>query len=248
MYILASSVSGLLRPDPAQIVSTFATLGVAFHLCIRTVEIDCRLWRLFGLYMLAWVSLAGIYNTSYGSGWLDAIATACVAGLCFNAGLVTSITIYRLFLHRLRHFPGPWGAKLSRFYAVKLASKNLQYHLELQQMHRKYGDFVRTGKLLMVSHPELPFAYSSEGPREVSIIRPSAVQAVNGPKSPCLRSVWYSQISDDVTKISMTSSRDAEVHRRRRRAWDRGFSTKGGISFLACTNIYRQFESLNPCF
>ena len=41
-----------------------------------------------------------------------------------------------------------------------------------------------------------------------------------------MRSTWYSQVSDDVTVISLNSTRDVEVHRRRRRAWDRAFSVK----------------------
>ncbi|KAL1962758.1 hypothetical protein VTN77DRAFT_9212 [Rasamsonia byssochlamydoides] len=200
--------SSLLSLDPARIAITFAALGVTFHLCIRTIEIDYRIWRLLGIYTATWACLVGLYATEYGLSWWSATARASLAGLCFNTGLFASIAIYRLFFHRLRRFPGPWGAKLSRFYAMGLASKSLQYHLELEKMHRKYGDFVRTG------------------PREISIIRPSAVHAIYGSNSPCLRSTWYSQVSDDVTKISLNSTRDVDVHRRRRRAWDRGFSIK----------------------
>lgn len=68
------------------------------------------------------------------------------------------------------------------------------------------------------------------GPREISINRPSAVQAIHGPKSACMRSTWYSQVSDDVTVISLNSTRDVEAHRRRRRAWDRAFSVKCAYS------------------
>lgn len=70
-------------------------------------------------------------------------------------------------------------------------------------------------------------ALIASGPREISIIRPSAVQAIYGPKSPCMKSTWYSQVSDDVKIISLNSTRDVDVHRRRRRGWDRGFSVKG---------------------
>ncbi|KAJ5648973.1 uncharacterized protein N7484_002696 [Penicillium longicatenatum] len=73
-------------------------------------------------------------------------------------------------------------------------------------MHQRYGDFVRTG------------------PREISINRPSAVLTVNGSHSPCTRSPWYSHVSDDNTQNSLNSTRDPNIHRRRRKAWDRGFS------------------------
>ncbi|KAJ5629814.1 hypothetical protein N7528_003471 [Penicillium herquei] len=75
-------------------------------------------------------------------------------------------------------------------------------------MHEKYGDFVRTG------------------PREISINRASAVGTVYGSQSPCTKSPWYSHVSDDKTKTSLNSTRDPDVHRRRRKAWDRGFSIK----------------------
>lgn len=64
----------------------------------------------------------------------------------FNAGLILSIGVYRLFFHRLRCFPGPFAAKLSRFYAMSKAAEKVQYHLEVAKMHEKYGDFVRTGR------------------------------------------------------------------------------------------------------
>lgn len=136
----------LLSPDFTQVAVTFGLFGFAFHLAVRNIEIDYRLWRLFSVYLLVWAGLVGIYVNVFGLSWLYALTTAWFAGLCFNVGLVISIGVYRLLFHRLRRFPGPWGARLSRFYAVRLASKGLQYHLELQKLHEQYGDFVRTGQ------------------------------------------------------------------------------------------------------
>lgn len=65
------------------------------------------------------------------------------------------------------------------------------------------------------------------GPREISILRASAVPLIYGPQTDCRKSTWYSQVSDDVAECSLNSSRDFEDHKRRRRAWDRGFSMKG---------------------
>lgn len=64
------------------------------------------------------------------------------------------------------------------------------------------------------------------GPRELMIIRASAVNAVNGPQTECRKSTWYSQVSDDPTMISLNSCRDWDDHKRRKRAWDRAFSVK----------------------
>ncbi|KAE8333837.1 cytochrome P450 [Aspergillus sergii] len=115
----------------------------------------------------------------------------------FNTSLISSISIYRLFFHRLHPFPGPFACKLTRFYSAFLAAKNIQYNLELKRLHKQYGDFVRTA---------LPLIY--------------------GPQTGCRRSTWYGHVDVDHTKICMALSRDFNDHRRRRRAWDRAFSIK----------------------
>jgi cytochrome P450 len=57
--------------------------------------------------------------------------------------------------------------------------------------------------------------------------RLSAVRVVHGPSSRCVKAPWYAHVSNDPTKVSLHMTRDPEVHRRRRRAVDRGFSKKG---------------------
>jgi hypothetical protein len=147
-------------PDLAQIASTFALLGVAFHISIIPFEIDCQTGSLLILYAFSWAGLAAIFSKGYGLDWTSALGAAWQAGFWFAAGLSASMVIYRLFFHRLRYFPGPWGAKLSRFYTVGLTKRsNLRYHLELEKLHRKYGDFVRTG----ISNK--PLTYLAASPR-----------------------------------------------------------------------------------
>lgn len=212
---VATTLSSLLNPAPSLlgIAPTFLVLGIAFHQCIRTSEIDNRIKSLLALYTGVWLILCTSYIYVFSLGVLYAIGSAIFAACSFNVGLTISILVYRAFFHSLGNFPGPWGAKLSRLSLVKRAINRTQYHLDLQKMHQKYGDFVRTG------------------PREISINRPSAVMAINGPQSPCLKAPWYSHVSDDVTQISLNSTRDPCVHRRRRKAWDLGFSIKGMYRF-----------------
>ena len=59
--------------------------------------------------------------------------------------LHASMMIYRVFFHRLRNFPGPSLAKISKLWHVAQLreSKN---HLVLEDLRRTYGDFVRTGE------------------------------------------------------------------------------------------------------
>ncbi|KAL1968539.1 hypothetical protein VTN77DRAFT_1749 [Rasamsonia byssochlamydoides] len=205
---VAGPVGEILPTDPGRIAFISLILGHCFHLSIRDVEIDFRIWSLLGLYVTLWIVLTGLYVNVCDLRLLQAIGNASLCGLFFNIGLTVSIAIYRLFFHRTRHFPGPFGSKLSRFYAIWLSSKSIQYHFELQKLHEKYGDFVRTGT------------------REISIIRPAAVYAIYGPQSECRKATWYSQVSDDPNKSSVHLFRDPEQHRRRRRAWDRGFGMK----------------------
>ncbi|KAL4999791.1 cytochrome P450 [Aspergillus recurvatus] len=205
---IITALTTLLSPDPSQTAATFFVLGAASHQCIRHGEIDNRLRPLSAFYLSTFVGLYVCYIRIFPLSWPRALGGTILAASSFNLGLFISIIIYRAFLHRLRHFPGSWMAKMTRISTALRTVERTQYHLDLREMHRKYGDFVRTG------------------PREISINRPSAVHPVSGPQSPCTKPTWYSHVSDDITKVSLNSTRDPDVHRRRRRAWDRGFSMK----------------------
>jgi len=63
----------------------------------------------------------------------------------YLSGLYTSMTIYRVFFHRLRRFSGPLMAKISKTGYGFYMARNSQYHVELLKLHRKYGDIVRIG-------------------------------------------------------------------------------------------------------
>ena len=63
----------------------------------------------------------------------------------YLASLFTSMTIYRLFFHKLRNFPGPKIAAATKLWHVLhcLTAKN---YLLLNKIHERYGPFVRTGQ------------------------------------------------------------------------------------------------------
>jgi cytochrome P450 len=65
-----------------------------------------------------------------------------------------------------------------------------------------------------------------QGPREISVLRKSAVPLIYGPNSEMRKSTWYGQTGNDLKKTSIHMTRDHESHKQRRRAWDRGFSMK----------------------
>lgn len=65
--------------------------------------------------------------------------------LSYNFALFSSIAIYRIFLHRLKQFPGPRIAALTKLWHV-WKCRDSRGHLVLQAWYEEYGEFVRTGK------------------------------------------------------------------------------------------------------
>jgi hypothetical protein len=56
------------------------------------------------------------------------------------------IGAYRAFFHPLRDYPGPFAAKLSKWWTIKQNwSSDMHFHRIQQQLQRDYGDYVRTG-------------------------------------------------------------------------------------------------------
>ena len=91
---------------------------------------------------LLWMTLV-VFQRSTGT---RALLEASLIFACYLISLFTSMLVYRLLFHRLCTFPGPVLARSSKlWHAWKVRySKN---HLLLDQLHRQYGDFVRTGVL-----------------------------------------------------------------------------------------------------
>jgi len=135
MQFLDSIVGRFVRGNLLQNAGAAGLFGVLFHLSIRTIEFEFIMFHVMATF--ASVSALLIYAV----GFVQASLLAAI----FNTGLLCSITIYRLVFHRCRKFPGPLGAKLTRFYATWLSAKNVQYYKELAKLHAQYGDFVRTG-------------------------------------------------------------------------------------------------------
>ncbi|KAL4919422.1 cytochrome P450 [Aspergillus aurantiobrunneus] len=205
----AEALQQALRADIPSLVLSTATFGVFSHVSLfRSLPVEEYLYSLLGLYAATVVAVALAYLSLTDFPLLQVcLRVGCLAS-AFNTGLALSIAIYRLFFHRLRRFPGPWPSKLSRFYDAYLAGKNVQYNVEIAKMHEKYGDFFRTG------------------PREICIVRKSAVPLLLSAQSKCGKSTFYAQAQTESKYCSVHHTRDFDDHRRRRKAWDRGFSIK----------------------
>ncbi|KAF3480939.1 uncharacterized protein GIQ15_06286 [Arthroderma uncinatum] len=121
----------------------------------------------------------------------------------FTVSLFSSIIFYRIFLHRDRHFPGPFLAGVTKLWHT-FHSISAQNHLVLEKLHRQYGDFVRTG------------------PAEITIFHPEAIAKFDGPGNKCSKSVWYDFL---LPHVGVNTIRNKPFHDQRRRIWTKGLST-----------------------
>ena len=77
--------------------------------------------------------------------------------LVYYTTLSTSIVIYRISpFHPLARYPGPFLAKVSRWWWTLVALRGYQ-HIVLQQLHDKYGDSVRIGGQTCPVAPRAPY-------------------------------------------------------------------------------------------
>lgn len=124
-----------------------ALLGIASHLAIlRVVEIDWYYERLLKAYLAGHIMLLTwlTWYSSSGSFLYD-IFRAVVISSSYNVALGTSIITYRLLFHRARKFPGPLICKITAWRNAYMAAQTLQQHIDLQNLHAEYGEFVRIG-------------------------------------------------------------------------------------------------------
>ncbi len=65
--------------------------------------------------------------------------------LSYSVSLFTSVAIYRILFHRLRKFPGPFGARVSKLWHVGQLVRQPNFRV-LDELHQQYGEFIRTGR------------------------------------------------------------------------------------------------------
>ncbi|KAJ5931968.1 hypothetical protein N7516_006457 [Penicillium verrucosum] len=113
--------------------------------------------------------------------------------------------------HRLKHFPGPKLAAVTKLWHV-WKCRDSRGHLVLQEWYEKYGEFVRTG------------------PAEITIFHPEAYEAMDGPDNDNTRSDWYDLL---YPRISSIFTRDRQLHHERRKMWEQALSRKGLVILMA---------------
>lgn len=122
-----------------------AICGVLSHvLYFIRGEHDLQPLRIFVVSMIVQIILSTYLFTLYGS-FTTSFAHIIFVDVSFLTSVSTSIVVYRLAFHPLRHFPGPFWSKVTKAYGVVL-SMNTRYAHGTAEMHNQYGDFVRIGR------------------------------------------------------------------------------------------------------
>lgn len=214
--------------SPASYTTSFA-LGVLLHIAFfRTGE-----WDLYTPHLLAGSAVLQVLATyslvHFGSESTISIFEASRIVLCYISacvgGIYSSILVYRAAFHRLNRFPGPFLARLSNAYVTSLSVKNFHLFEEIRDLHAKYGDIVRVGKLITLLFVICLDADDvTTGPSELSIADPSVYGLIHSNQSPCEKGPWYN-VMHPVKSLHMI--RDRKEHSQRRKTWDKGLGSKG---------------------
>jgi hypothetical protein len=81
-------------------------------------------------------------------GYSTGVSNSSTLCATYLVALFSSIITYRLFFHRLSRFPGPFAAKITKWYGPYLA-RNGQMHFEHSDIIKRYGSMVRFGKFCL---------------------------------------------------------------------------------------------------
>ncbi|KAL4790449.1 cytochrome P450 [Aspergillus venezuelensis] len=185
---------------------TAALLGVVSYLCyFRRGEHHFH--TLFYCKTLLFMFTVAVITLVYGTerNAFDAISQIFSIVCYYIIGVFSCLTLYNLFLHPLRKFPGPLGAKVSTFWLSAQVAQKRNAFQYIHHLHKRYGPFVRVGR------------------SEFSIAHPQAVETIYGKRSKCTNSAWY-DISRPV--ISLQTFRDRSLYDARRRIWSAAFSDR----------------------
>ncbi len=183
-----------------------ASAGLASHNCLFIRgEWHLQAPVLFRIYLVLTFVVFFVEVGLEHAGSLQAFKTTLHLITAYSTALFGSMIAYRTMFHRLQNFPGPFAARMTKFWHVVhcLNSKN---HLLMDGLHEQYGDFVRTG------------------PDELTVFNPEIMAAFDGRVNKCSKSVWYDFLWP---MVGLNTTRDKVLHDKRRRVWDQGFTTKG---------------------
>ncbi|KAI0191570.1 cytochrome P450 [Astrocystis sublimbata] len=148
--------------------------------------------------MVLWYLIPTVTRPFYAFGPLAVLVGA------YLFGLFGSMTLYRLFFHRLNSFKGPRLAAVSKLWHVWHV-RNSKNHLFQQKLQKEWGTIVRTG------------------PNELTLFHPDAIELMDGFSNETTRDVWYDIVRP---RTSAVFTRDRQEHKIGRKYWAQGLSNK----------------------
>jgi len=140
---------------------------------------------------------------------------------------IVVVVVYRLTLHPLANYPGPFFAKVTSGYDVYHAYKG-DKHLNFHYLHQKYGTFVRYG------------------PNTLSINDPTALKAIYGHKANVRKSDFYLAFRAAPDVFSTHTAIDRYAHARKRRVMSHAFSDTAlkGLEDYVLVHVREYVEKL----
>ena len=107
------------------------------------------------------------------------------------------LALYRVFLHPLAKYPGPWLAKVTELYPLYHSIVG-DRHITFWRLHEKHGDIIRYG------------------PNQLSVNTSTGLKAIYGVKANVQKSTWYSVFPPVKGAWSVWTCIDKVVHARKR--------------------------------
>jgi hypothetical protein len=118
---------------------------------------------------------------------------------------IFAIILYRLTLHPLAKYPGPFLAKFTDIYLAYYAYKGSR-HLAFQNAHLKYGPYARLG------------------PNLLSVNTATGLKTIYGFRSNVRKASFYEAFPSTPAAVSVHSAIDKMQHARKRRVMSSAFS------------------------
>lgn len=136
---------------------------------------------------------------------------------------VLGVSVYRLTLHPLAKYPGPFLAKITDIHLAYHAWKG-DRHLEFWRCHEKYGE--SNDSKLKTAGLQLPGPYVRMGPNTLSSNTNTALKTIYGFNANVRKADFYSAFPVNKNTFNVHSSIDKVAHARKRRVLSHAFSDK----------------------
>ncbi|KAI8948257.1 cytochrome P450 monooxygenase-like protein [Xylaria longipes] len=177
-------------------------------------------WHLHGPHIIAsHLILGGVilcYLSRFDDGFTHVLGRFALLAVAYLGGLFSSMTIYRLYFHRLSSFHGPRLAAVTKLWHVWHVRDSTNFRFQ-EKVYKEYGSMVRTG------------------PNEITVFNPAAFELLDGFSNETTRDVWYDIVRP---RTSAVFTRDRLEHKEGRKFWAQGLSNK------AMNDYYPRMASL----